>query len=251
METEMMSASGGALPQWEAMLLSRQEDVLRLLEQLLERVRRAEEVLAGVPKDDEPVARVKQAARALPIPSAAFRRVPSTYYEWPLTRRRRCLGAPSVHQVSITTLLLCKTIMLENTHCTRTGCSDPRNSRYYAVIIQYTTRLQSQKVFKFVRKLNPEISKKHFKFRLAPEEISDQLTGFGKGAVCPVGMNTPIPVILSDRLTRLSPQFMWLGGGHIDVKLGCNVTEFITATKCYVADIVYDEASEAANELDD
>jgi hypothetical protein len=26
-------------------------------------------------------------------------------------------------------------------------------------------------VFKFVRKLNPEISKKHFKFRLAPEEV--------------------------------------------------------------------------------
>ena len=128
METEMMSASGGALPQWEATLLSRQEDVLRLVKQLLERVRRAEEGLAGVPKDDEPVARVKQAARALPIPSgalppfhvlifnsilrrpsqitsrqAAFRRVPSTYYEWPLTRRRRCLGAPSVHQVSITT----------------------------------------------------------------------------------------------------------------------------------------------------
>jgi hypothetical protein len=72
METEMMSASGGALPQWEATLLSRQEDVLRLLEQLLERVRRAEEVLAGVPKDDEPVARVKQAARALPIPSGAL-----------------------------------------------------------------------------------------------------------------------------------------------------------------------------------
>jgi hypothetical protein len=26
-------------------------------------------------------------------------------------------------------------------------------------------------VFKFVRKLNPAISKKHFKFRLAPEEV--------------------------------------------------------------------------------
>jgi hypothetical protein len=104
-------------------------------------------------------------------------------------------------------------------------------------------------VFKFVRKLSPEISKKHFKFTLAPEEvravraiaptrgeaaqpshapccavyvrtqISDRLTGFGKGAVCPVGMTTPIPVILSDRLTRLSPQFMWLGGGHVRASL--------------------------------
>jgi hypothetical protein len=95
-------------------------------------VMRAEAALAEVPKDDEPVARVKQAAKALPIPSGAppsrfherfncsnlivnltpssnqtarFRRVPSTYYEWPLARRRRCLGAPSVHQVrpSVTT----------------------------------------------------------------------------------------------------------------------------------------------------
>jgi hypothetical protein len=52
-------------------------------------------------------------------------------------------------------------------------------------------------------------------------QASNELTGFGKGAICPVGMNTPIPVILSDRLLQLDPPFMWLGGGHVRENLRC------------------------------
>jgi len=54
-------------------------------------------------------------------------------------------------------------------------------------------------------------------------------------------------------LRHWTPDVVDVGGLclQIDVKLGCNVTEFITATKCYVADIVHDEAGEATNELED
>lgn len=101
-------------------------------------------------------------------------------------------------------------------------------------------------------------------------QVSARLTGFAKGAICPVGMNTAIPVILSDRLLQLDPPFLWLGGGHvcllfahsslashlssvaqIDVKLGCSVAEFIKATNCYVADVVHDGDTDVGDIVDD
>jgi len=36
------------------------------------------------------------------------------------------------------------------------------------------------------------------------------------------------------------PPFMYFGGGEADVKICCNVSEFIQATKCYVTDVIHD-----------
>ena len=35
------------------------------------------------------------------------------------------------------------------------------------------------------------------------------------------------------------PRFMWLGGGHVDLKLGVAVDEFVSVTGCKVQDVTY------------
>jgi hypothetical protein len=77
--------------------------------------------------------------------------------------RRKTLGGYSQHH-------LCKSIIVENTKWDAQfakvapgvdpECGDPTFSRFYIVIIQYTTRLMSHKVFKFMRTLRSDITKK-------------------------------------------------------------------------------------------
>ena len=49
---------------------------------------------------------------------------------------------------------MCKTICMENTKCTNEDCSDPINSRWYLVVVQYTARLSQQKLEKHLHALN-------------------------------------------------------------------------------------------------
>eukprot|EP00002_Diphylleia_rotans_P023315 TRINITY_DN4584_c0_g1_i3.p1 TRINITY_DN4584_c0_g1~~TRINITY_DN4584_c0_g1_i3.p1 ORF type:complete len:200 (-),score=31.58 TRINITY_DN4584_c0_g1_i3:631-1230(-) len=178
--------------------------------QLIIRVERAEArakelerqtVLCCVPRNMQILAQV------LGSKTSRFLVVPSDYYQRPLEGRRQLLKAPSIHH-------LCKSIVLENTHCTNTDCSDPLNSRYYCIVLQYTSKLNSYKVMQYVRTLKEgTVSKQYYNFRLAPEEISCQLTGYDHNAVTPLGMKTKIPVILSESITKLQPGYFFLGGG--------------------------------------
>ncbi len=72
---------------------------------------------------------------------------------------------------------------------------------------------------------NSSIGKKNFNFRLAPEEISDELSGFEHNAVTPIGMKASVPIIMDKNIADLD--FIWLGGGEVDVKWGVPVKEFI------------------------
>lgn len=146
---------------------------------------------------------------------------------------RDFLGASSIHQ-------LCKTILMENTKGTRTDCEDKNNSRFYAVIIQYTSRLDTQMLFKFVRGLIPGSSRNHYHFRSAKPEDVTKLTNAEFNGVCPVGNKVNIPVILSARLTSLPSGFMYVGGGEPELKLGFGVDDFVKKTGCFVADIAVD-----------
>lgn len=62
------------------------------------------------------------------------------------------------------------------------------------------------------------VGRQFFNPRLVPEEVSDQLSGFAHNAVSPVGLATPIPIIMSDRVAALQPRVFWLGGGEPDLK---------------------------------
>jgi prolyl-tRNA editing enzyme YbaK/EbsC (Cys-tRNA(Pro) deacylase) len=169
------------------------------------------------------------ACLSLPLRSAVFVWVPTEYYTKPLTWRRDVLNAPSTHH-------LCKTIVLENTHCVNADCSDPRNSRYYMAVYQYVERFDAESIMRFIQRMNAPMGKKKFNFRLADPAVSAQLTGFGYNAVVPFGTVTPIPIILSHKIVNLSPPYFWMGGGHVDCKLRADVTEFVHVFSPFVTD---------------
>ena len=72
---------------------------------------------------------------------------------------------------------------------------------------------------------------------LAPEKVNDEMTGFLHNAVCPFGLATPIPILVCASCLQLSPPFLWMGGGEVDVKLGLPVSDFVRATGALVADV--------------
>ncbi|ERM94062.1 hypothetical protein AMTR_s00010p00069750 [Amborella trichopoda] len=104
--------------------------------------------------------RISHILRSGGVGDFEFKRVPSDYYERSLEERRDIVGAPSIDH-------LCKSIVLTNTqaHASVTDCSDPKNSKYYVVVIQYTARLNAENVKNFLHTLNNgKIPKKKFNF---------------------------------------------------------------------------------------
>ncbi|KAF8082947.1 hypothetical protein N665_0799s0006 [Sinapis alba] len=185
----------------------------------------------SLPDDEsQTVSRLSAILRSGGVNDFSFKRVSPDYYDWPLESRRGVLGASSVDH-------LCKSIVLVNTQASSNilDCSDRNNSKYYVVVVQYTARFNAEAVKNFLYSLNEgKIPKKRFNLRLAPEETSIQLTGFEHNAVTCVGMKTSIPVILDEAITKLKPDFFWLGGGEIDLKLGVRTSEFLDFVKPFV-----------------
>jgi hypothetical protein len=60
-------------------------------------------------------------------------------------------------------------------------------------------------------------------------------------AVSPVGLkDTTLPIVLSHKIAELQPDFFWLGGGEVDLKLGFRAADFIQAYKPFVIDCTAD-----------
>ena len=73
--------------------------------------------------------------------------------------------------------------------------------RYYLVIVQYVSKLDTELLRSLVRDLKPkeeQLSKKKFNFQLADEKTSFELSGYSHNAVTPVGMRHPVPVWISE-----------------------------------------------------
>eukprot|EP00756_Hemistasia_phaeocysticola_P000391 Hpha_TRINITY_DN10271_c0_g1::TRINITY_DN10271_c0_g1_i1::g.34925::m.34925 len=173
------------------------------------------------------VTRVKDAARAVGLTSASFRWVPREYYMNPLDFRVRALEAPGREY-------LCKSIVVENTQCTRDDCAERLNSKFYLVCFQYVTKFDSSTMMKIMRDRNPGIGKRKFNYRLV--ENLEQIAGFPKNATAPVGLRrTDIPVVLSTGAAALP--IMWLGGGHVDVKMRVDTRQFQAALSPLVLDV--------------
>lgn len=176
-------------------------------------------------------------ALALGFRNFQFKRCPDRYYKVELDQRKEILSAPSVDH-------LCKSIVMENTRCTNEGCEDPLNSRYYCVVVQYTRKLNGEKVFRFVRNLNTGrgIARKNFNFQLAKDSAS--VTGFDYNAVTPVGMKTRMPVIVAEEIMELNPKEFWLGGGEVSLKWRVTIEEFKNAFNPFVGDITFENGDE-------
>ncbi len=195
-------------------------------------------------KDTPEVALVRAACRSLPLPSAKLQWVAPEYYSKTLQWRRDALGAPSIQY-------LCKTMVLENTHCVNQDCSVRTNSRFYMVIFQYVEKFDSELLMRFVKGMNESLGKKKFNFRLADSAASQELTGFGHNAVAPIGTRQPIPIVMSDKITKLSPAYFWLGGGHADCKLRVDTNEFIHTVNPFVTDFTIPLAEEELSSITD
>ncbi|OEL17728.1 hypothetical protein BAE44_0021248 [Dichanthelium oligosanthes] len=197
-------------------------------------------------------ARLSALLAARGVRDFAFRRVPADYYDRSLEERRGLLRADSVAQ-------LCKSIVMVNTQAAAdvVDCRNPKNSKYYVVVVQYMARLNAENIKNFLYELNEkQIPKKRFNMRLAPEEESHKLTGFVHNAVTCIGMETDMPVILAqnvhlkserkklarylmqkpppqviidEAITKLDEGFFWLGGGEVDLKLGVRTSQFLSA----------------------
>ena len=133
--------------------------------------------------------------------------------------------------------------MLENTWGTTKDCSNKYNSRFYAVIVQYTSRLATPTLEKYVRSLIPGASRNNYHLRSAKAEDVARLTYASYNGVCPIGNKVDIPIILSARLLDVPTGWMWVGGGEPELKLAFPVQEFIKHTGCFVADIAEDGLS--------
>ena len=56
--------------------------------------------------------------------------------------------------------------------------------------------------------------------------------------MAPIGLATPLPLVVDKAIADLRPSFLWLGGGNVRIKLGCNVQEFVAKLQdCRVAEI--------------
>lgn len=185
-----------------------------------------------VPAGGEPkeVTDLRQFCATRHLNSARFLWVPSDYYQHNLQWRRDTLQAPSIQH-------LCKTILMENTHCIHDDCSMVDNSRYYLVVYPYTQRFDSDLLARVIQQRNDGIGKKKFNFRLAESGKALTLTGVRSGAVAPFGTPTAIPVILSSSIAALSPPVFYAGGGHVDCKCFLDVAEFIDVMKPIIASI--------------
>jgi prolyl-tRNA editing enzyme YbaK/EbsC (Cys-tRNA(Pro) deacylase) len=175
--------------------------------------------------------------RSLKLASIQLKRAEPNYYDLSLDQRREFLKAPSTYH-------LCKTLVMENTDYDESKSSDIYYPKYVAVIIQYESRLNSEKVMKFMKDYqkshsSTELSRKCFHFRLADESVAKELTGYGYNAITPFLMRSKLPVILSKNILSLTPQYIWLGGGEVDLKLGISIEELISVTSPLVADIIY------------
>ncbi|KAI7842757.1 hypothetical protein COHA_003506 [Chlorella ohadii] len=173
-----------------------------------------------------------------------FVRAPPEYYDRPLEFRQGIVGAASIHH-------LCKSIVIENTraHPSVTDCSDPHNSKYYLVVVQYTARFSAEKMKKHIHRLGgSKFGIKWYNMRLAPEAVSDELTGFEHNGVSPIALKTRLPIIMSHKIAELRPDVFFLGAGEVDLKVGFSAADFVAAYKPMVMDITYDEGDESASE---
>lgn len=162
-----------------------------------------------------PALKVVSTLRAKRVAGAALFRVPADYYDRPLASRAAILGCPIDR--------LCKTIVLENPAGTTTDPRAPLGTvKYVAVIIQYVAKLDSARLSAFVRARG---GSSDARLSLA-EDGTGALTGFPFNGVCPVGLATPMPIIITKPLTQLAaPASVWLGGGEPDLKLRMFVSQ--------------------------
>ena len=170
--------------------------------------------------------RLMDLAASIGLSSAKFARVRGDYYEQEMVWRRDVIGAASVMQ-------LCKSMIMENTKVkdkTVEECREAGRVKYVCVVVQYDgPNLNREKLTDVVQAMegSKAVGKKQYNMRMVDGDVSAALSGFEHNAVTPLGMATPLPVVLSARIAKVPDGQLWLGGGEPDLKLRVDGDEFI------------------------
>jgi len=176
---------------------------------------------------DDSIRRARREVESLGLYSSRWIWVPSDYYNWALEKRASRLRAPS-------TGLLCKSLLLENKKVTSQTYNFSLHPRFVMVILQYDSELDTSLLTKSIRRLSAveerlDPSSSNFDWRIADPVDNDRITGYKFNSVTPFGLNEEIPVILSDAVADLG--YFWMGGGHVHLKLGLAVSDFVGKVK--------------------
>eukprot|EP00816_Leptocylindrus_hargravesii_P006845 CAMPEP_0196813424 /NCGR_PEP_ID=MMETSP1362-20130617/36598_1 /TAXON_ID=163516 /ORGANISM="Leptocylindrus danicus, Strain CCMP1856" /LENGTH=220 /DNA_ID=CAMNT_0042189655 /DNA_START=79 /DNA_END=741 /DNA_ORIENTATION=- len=206
------------------------------------RVQNLEKIKLKIPSDKQgdvtkdeisAISRARHHVESKKCYSASWKWVPKDYYSKQLDQRSVILGARSPMQ-------LCKALLMEN-RSVEAKQFDRLNAQFYLVVVQYGAELNTKKLEIEVRALKPlqeRLEASKFNFRLASAEDNDRLTGYVHNSVTPFGMiaQATVPIILASAVVK-DIKFMFMGGGHVDLKLGMAVDEFVKATGAFVLDV--------------
>ena len=169
------------------------------------------------------VGRVYADVKRLRLYSAGFSWVPAGYYGWSLGERAGFLGTGKG--------ALCKSMLMENVKFKEGGGGE----RYCLVVVQYVREIDVKKLAAEMRCLAPAKSRlptSCFEFKVAKDASGAMITGFGHNAVSPLGLATPVQIVVD----RSIKGYFFMGGGHADLKVGCEVGEFVRGVKAKVLD---------------
>ncbi|KAI0567256.1 YbaK/aminoacyl-tRNA synthetase-associated protein [Gracilaria domingensis] len=162
-------------------------------------------------------------------------RCPDPYYSWTLEKRRAYLHAPAIPHLT-------KSIVMENTrHEGDSDPSHPTTSRYLCCIVPYNAKIDSDKLRATIRSMFPDLglsapSIRAFNYRLGEDCIG--VTGYVPNGVTPLGLLTPMPVVVAKQIADLSPEEFWLGAGEVSLKWRVRIPEFFNVFNPFVIDFV-------------
>jgi prolyl-tRNA editing enzyme YbaK/EbsC (Cys-tRNA(Pro) deacylase) len=177
---------------------------------------------------------LQERSKSLQLTSVTIQAVPADYYAQSLGRRAELLSAPNM-------AYLCKSVIMENTRWAAGEQLDRRNPRYICVVVQYVAKLHKEKLSRvminYIKQSGISLSKSQVNYRLAEEEVSNNLTGYYHNGVTVIGMLTPLLILISDKIIDLPHQLFYLGAGHVQLKLSISTQQFLHTFHPIVADI--------------
>ncbi|KAG7343701.1 aminoacyl-tRNA editing domain containing protein [Nitzschia inconspicua] len=198
---------------------------------------------AEIQEVDESMRRCRQEVERLGLYSVNWKWVPESYYDCPLTQRAKILQAPS-------TEFLCKSLLLENKKATNNTVDFIYNPQFVLVVLQYDAELDTDLLTKSVRRLTQSVEDRldasHFDWRVADASDNDRITGYQFNSVTPFGLLQEVPIYLSSTVAKLG--YFWMGGGHVHLKLGIAVSDFLKVKNVKVMDVSVERTSVSPSE---
>ena len=121
-----------------------------------------------------------------------------------------------------------------------------KSYRELLVVIQYEAELDTKKLMTSIRKLRPvgekRLEESQFDLRVTSSEDNDRITGYAHNSVTPFGLKEAVPIILSSAIVPYG--YFWMGGGHVHLKLGMAVSDFLKVPNVQVMDLSVPRISE-------